>query len=48
MTELVDFECCEWVIILYNGDIFPGIIKVLNGSVKVQCMEYEILHHMAK
>ena len=46
MTEILDSECNNWVIVLYNGDIFPGIIKVvLNEIVKVQCMEYEIPHH---
>ena len=36
-------ECDEWVMALYDGEIFPGVIKKVchDGTVCVQCMEYE-------
>ena len=28
---------------MYEDQVFPGVVKVLNGAVKVKCMEYETL-----
>lgn len=45
MTEIMGLECNKWVMVLYNGDIFPGIIREIKSQkVKVQCMEYERSH----
>ena len=43
MTVIMDLECSKWVMVLYDGDIFPGIIKqITSQKVTVQCMEYEM------
>ena len=41
MTELL-VECDKWVMVLYDGEMFPGVVKNIdNGTVCVQCMKYE-------
>ena len=43
LAELLDLKLNKWVLVAYEGQVFPGIVKkVLNGTVKVKCMEYEI------
>ena len=43
LTEIMGLKLNKWVLVTYEGQVFPGIVKsVLNGAVKVKCMEYEI------
>ena len=36
-------ECEKWVMVLYNEEMFPGIVKKIldDGAIRVTCLEYE-------
>lgn len=42
LTELT-VECEKWVMVLYQGEMFPGVVKKIfdGGIIRIQCMEYE-------
>ena len=43
LTEVMDFEINKWVMVSYEDEVFPGIVKkVFDGMVRVGCMEYDI------
>ena len=41
MTDIM-VECNKWMVVIFDGEMFPGIVKkVFDGTIRVQCMEYE-------
>ena len=41
LTE-VAFQCEQWVMFVYDGKMFPGIVKKVDcGRIQVKCLEYE-------
>ena len=43
MMDVMDLEVNEWVIVSYEEEKYPGIVKSIDkGMAKVQCMHHEI------
>ena len=43
MMDIMDLEVNKWVIVSYEEELYPGIVKSIDkGKAKVQCMHHEI------